>query len=499
MTWFGYPKRVLADSQAPRTQRQGSKSVLTQVPKPIPALSYTEEAFFEETALWYDAICAILARHAHPNGGIVAAQVDNEMAFFFGINAYSGDYSTSSLAAYRRFVTGKHRSLDGVNAAYGTSWATVEEIDPPRRFDATKTHVPYYADWAEYRERYLVGSMERLAGMMRERGLDKIALFHNYPHPLGPGGAASGFTTPFNIPAGGEARLGRLRRLLAQAPLLARQDGDVVRRGYQPLSLHPRVHRRRMAVVPQPRRGLRRGVRHQGRAHARDQGIQPLHAGRARPLAGLSDPVGRARTRQGTDAGQREPDAVGDGRFARLQRESDVLLLANREYDRLEAASVLVSFLGDFLECAQHLLRVPEPHDGGRGVARVPAHDPGRQGRLVHGLLRRPVRERLRVRPVRHRAVARAMGRIRAVLLATFDYLDSDTQKALVDYAAGGGVLVIGPEAPWLDSLNAPPRRRHDRRARRGYVDTGPRRPLGLGGNPVGSSSLTTVSRCPRR
>ena len=38
------------------------------------------------------------------------------------------------------------------------------------------------------------------------------------------------------------------------------------------------------------------------------------------------------------------------GEFHRFRRDADVLLLANREYDRLEATSVLVSFPGDFLE-----------------------------------------------------------------------------------------------------------------------------------------------------
>jgi len=82
LTWFGYPKRILADASLHALSARGSKAVLTQVPKPIPALSYAADKFFDETALWYDAICEILARHAHPRGGIVAAQVDNEMAFF---------------------------------------------------------------------------------------------------------------------------------------------------------------------------------------------------------------------------------------------------------------------------------------------------------------------------------------------------------------------------------------------------------------------------------
>ena len=97
---------------------KGSKVILTQVPKPIPALNYASDAFYGETALWYDAICAVLAKHAYPNGGIVAAQVDNEMAYFFGVNAYIADYSAKSLAAYRQFLLGKYGGLDALGSAY---------------------------------------------------------------------------------------------------------------------------------------------------------------------------------------------------------------------------------------------------------------------------------------------------------------------------------------------------------------------------------------------
>ena len=200
LTWFGYPKRVLANERLHARSAKGSKVILTQVPKPIPALNYASEEFFEETGLWYDAICAILAKHAYPNGGIVAAQVDNEMAYFFGVNAYIADYSEESIGAYRAFLGQKYGDLAGINAAYSTSYADLAEVEPPRRFEAKGFRdIPWYADWAEYREQYLITSMGRLGDMMRERGLGGIALFHNYPHPLGPGGAASGFTTPFNL------------------------------------------------------------------------------------------------------------------------------------------------------------------------------------------------------------------------------------------------------------------------------------------------------------
>src|SRR5260370_2702827 len=129
----------MADPEQHAHRAQGSKAILTQVPKPIPALSYASDKFFEETALWYDAICSILARHAHPRGGIVAAQVDNEMAFFFGINAYSGDFSPASLARYRDFLVSKYASHAAVDRAHRTPPATLHQINPPSLIPAHDT------------------------------------------------------------------------------------------------------------------------------------------------------------------------------------------------------------------------------------------------------------------------------------------------------------------------------------------------------------------------
>ena len=69
MTWFGYPRRILDDPDIQALNAQGGKAVLTQVPRPIPAVSYAADKFFEETALWFDAIMPILVKHQYPKGG----------------------------------------------------------------------------------------------------------------------------------------------------------------------------------------------------------------------------------------------------------------------------------------------------------------------------------------------------------------------------------------------------------------------------------------------
>lgn len=457
LTWFGYPKRILADEELHMLSAQGSKNVLTQVPKPIPALSYASDKFYEETALWYDAICRILAAHAHPNGGIVAAQVDNEMAFFFGVNAYSSDYSPASLERYRDFVIDKYGSVDAVNDAYGAKWQDRQEIDPPRRFEATdRADVPYYVDWVEYREKYLVDAMSRLADMMRARGLDRIALFHNYPHPLGPGGAASGFTTPFNIPAL-EEKLNFVGFDFYSRKHLYHHVKTVA--SYV-------VGTSRFPYIPEFIAGVWPWYLRPGDAYDEEfvtkaalmQGIK----GFSRYMLverdrWLDSPIRRdGRVRDKAEMFRKANAMQKLGGFSSLRRESDVLLLANREYDRLEAASVLVSFPGDFLETPStfseypNRMTVAEESLGFRESIQLAKSDwfttcydslyAAGFGFVLSD-------------------TALALDRwsaYRAVVLATFDYLDEAVQRNLVAFAQAGGLVVLGPQVPHLDSLMRP-------------------------------------------
>lgn len=458
LTWFGYPKRVLADERLHAVSAKGSKVILTQVPKPIPALNYASDAFYDETALWYDAICSILAKHAHPNGGIVAAQVDNEMAYFFGVNAYIADYSAESVSAYREFVIGKYGDLEAVNAAYSQTYADAADIEPPRRFAGTdKVDIPWYADWAEYREMYLVNAMDRLGGMMRERGLGGICLFHNYPHPLGPGGAASGFTTPFN-----------LMRLEDKLDFVG---FDIYSR--KELFTHVKtvasyvVGTSRYPYIPEFIAGVWPWYLNPGDWHDEEfvtkaalmQGIK----GFSRYMLverdrWLDSPVrrdGRERAEKVAMFGNVNA-MLERGEFHRFRRDADVLLLANREYDRLEATSVLVSFPGDFLETpsgfseyagpvtvSEAKLGFSEPVQLAKGAWFGAFNDAlGSTGANV-------VLSDTDLRPERW------AGR-KVVVLATMDYLDSGVQQALVDFARNGGSVVIGPKVPQLDSLMRP-------------------------------------------
>jgi beta-galactosidase len=458
LTWFGYPLRILEDPELQALNGQGTPAVLTQVPRPIPAVTYAAEKFFEEAALWFDAICPILAKHAYPNGRIVAAQVDNEMAYFFHVNAYAADFHPASIARYRTFLEEKYGSIEALNDAYGGDHAAFATVEPPRRFEGVRRQdIPHHTDWIAYRERYLVDSIGRLADMMRARGLDQIALFHNYPHPLGPGGAVSGFTTPFDLP-GLEEKIDFVGFDVYSRKELYHHVKTV---------LSYVVGTSRFPYIPEFIAGVWPWYLHPGDLGDEEfvtkaalmQGIK----GFSRYMLvernrWLDSPVrndGRVREDRAAMF-QRMNEIAIAGDFVDFQRQADVLLLANRDYDRLEAASVLVSFPGDFLEtpsgfseyptfmtASERSLGFEEPIQLAKADWFTAAYD----GLSESGF------------PYLISDTALALerwDRFKAVVVSSFEFMAADVQRKLIDYATAGGTVVLGPQLPRLDERMRP-------------------------------------------
>jgi len=452
LTWFGYPRRLLEDPELQALNGQGTKAVLTQVPRPIPALCYAADKFYDETALWYDAICPILAKHAHPNGRLIAAQVDNEMAFFFHVNAYASDYNPASIKRYRAFLQEKYGSIAALNKVYAQEWSSFDQIEPPRRFEGEgKESIPYYTDWITYREHYLLDSMARLADMMRKRGLAGIPLFHNYPHPLGPGGAVSGFTTPFN--------------LMELEEKLDFVGFDVYSR--KELYDHVKtivsyvVGTSRFPYMPEFIAGVWPWYLNPG-----DLGDEEFvtKVGLMQGIKGFSrytlverdrwldSPVRRdGRVREDHCAMFRRANEMAKSHeFTSFKRQADVLVMANRDYDRLEAASVLVSFPGDFLETPSgfseypSFMTVSESSLGFREPIQLVKAE-------WFSSFYRSLTENGTAFLLSDTALDPSRWkRFKILVVSSFEYMNGALQRNLVDFAKGGGVVVLGPQIPHL-------------------------------------------------
>jgi len=455
LTWFGYPLRLLDDPELQALNSQGTKAVLAQVPRPIPAMSYAVDKFFDETASWYDAICPILAKHRYPKGRLVAVQVDNEMAYFFHVNPYASDYNPASIRRYREFLERKHGSIEAVASAHNRAYANFDEIDAPRRFDAKSSKdLPGYTDWIEYREVYLIDGLARLADMMRTRGLAGVPMFHNYPHPLGPGGSVSGITTPFNL-MGLEEKLDFVGFDIYSRKELFEHVKTV---------LSYVVGSSRYPYIPEFIAGVWPWYRNPGSLKDEEfvtkAGLMQGVKGFSRYMLverdrWMASPVMRDGTVRPDryEMFRRTNEMLEDHDFVHADRQADVLLLANRDYDRLEAASALVSFPGDFLE---PLLGFSEyPNFMLTSEEEFGFEEPIQQAKVdwfsafYRGLTDAGFAFLLSDSAAR----PEKLSRFKAVAVSSFEFMGAALQRKLVDYARAGGSVILGPRLPKLDEL----------------------------------------------
>lgn len=181
ITYFGYPKRIFYQDEILSRSAEGTPVYLPAPPRMFPVPSYAAEKFYEEVSLFFDAICPIFKKHLYPAGSIIAVQADNEMSLFFRTSPYDHDYSKSSILLYQNFLKEKYQDINAVNKLYQKKYKKFSEVKPPYDFLAEKKEdLPFYLDWAEYKEYYLIFGVSKIAKMLKERGI-ATPIYHNYP------------------------------------------------------------------------------------------------------------------------------------------------------------------------------------------------------------------------------------------------------------------------------------------------------------------------------
>jgi len=190
---FGYPERVLFDPSLAALDAEGNPVVLSHQTSSFAVPSYANEALFEAFDVFLSALAPVVQKHLHPHGGVVALQVDNELGYFFMPEAYAMDYSPASLRLWSHFLDLKYRQLAALNKAWGTSHKSFDEAPAPRRAPAEgagRDALRQALDWVEYKEYQVLWALGRLSELYRSRGLGAVPFFHNFYGP---------WTTPFNV------------------------------------------------------------------------------------------------------------------------------------------------------------------------------------------------------------------------------------------------------------------------------------------------------------
>ncbi|MBI3323754.1 MAG: beta-galactosidase [Candidatus Omnitrophica bacterium] len=174
LTNEGIPSWLLAAHPEIRLQqRDGSRH-------PHPGLlSYSHPAYRRFVRRWYAHLLPIIRRFTVERGGpIVLLQCDNEISMLNWVFK-APDYSPHVTAAFQRFLARRHRSLERLNAAYGTRFAAFDAVtQPDGRPDVEGW--PRCADWARFYREYHADYFGWLAGQVRRAAI-RLPLIANVP------------------------------------------------------------------------------------------------------------------------------------------------------------------------------------------------------------------------------------------------------------------------------------------------------------------------------
>jgi beta-galactosidase len=190
LPYFGLPRRIVFDPENQARSPRGNPLPLPAPPRFFPVPSYASENLRRETGAWFHAVGEIVAPRRHPDGPVVMVQVDNEAAFYFRDAPYDGDYHPDAIAGFRRYVAERYGSPSAMNAVWGSTCGSFEELEPPRRSAiGGRDALPRRLDWMAYQELLVCDALSDLREQLEAAGMGELPTSHNLP--MGDAGLAT--------------------------------------------------------------------------------------------------------------------------------------------------------------------------------------------------------------------------------------------------------------------------------------------------------------------
>ena len=440
----GYPERILEREDLLARTADGTFALAPVPPRFYPVPSYASSAFYEETAVWYDAVCKELAPRMHPAGPVIGVQADSAATMLRRTQCFDLDYCDAAVALYRDFLRGRHGDIQTVNELYGKRHARFADILPPREFlPGSSSRMPYFVDWAEFKEFLVYYGANRLTGMLKERGLGGAFTLMTYPwlpetpfHLFGTEGAAADLAGVELF--GGRQDYAQVRNTARALAADSRLPFCTLGAGCNPLGAPYSFDDRQSAVLAALMNGVKAANHYLFADCDRWQGAPLARDGRRRNPA-YSFYVNLNKFLKDTGLNKARMQARG-------------ALLRMRDYERFESLCSLSS---------------PAPGFAPAGLPRdwFCAHPP------MDALPESPVRRYRRQWRTWQKGFsqagvtmeypdsdisAEALQGYRLVVAPSFAFMNTALQKKLLVYALKGGVLALGPRAPEMDEYLMP-------------------------------------------
>ena len=138
--------------------------------------SLLHPSFLDHVERWFSAVAPFVKRFTNEQPCVVLLQLDNETNMFWQ-SRYAVDYSESALARYAFFLREKYGEVKRLNQAYGGSYSSFSEVEPPRKPPSGRGHPGpqnmWRRDWFEAGHEMIAEYLARLRRIWESLGLQE--------------------------------------------------------------------------------------------------------------------------------------------------------------------------------------------------------------------------------------------------------------------------------------------------------------------------------------
>ncbi len=162
--------------------------------RPYPALTYAHPGYEGPASRWLSTAIEQVAGHLASKGGpIVHLQLDDEPSYWqqlgdplaLDYNPYLVAASGAGPSRYGAWLLRRHGTLDAVNAAHLTRFASPKQIEPPRAVPGDRRELARHVDWLDFKLDLINEHVVVLERTAREAGFDgPISMLFPYLLPL---------------------------------------------------------------------------------------------------------------------------------------------------------------------------------------------------------------------------------------------------------------------------------------------------------------------------
>ena len=148
--------------------------------------SFFAPDFRDACARWVKTLAPIVLRYTHDRPTIALLQIDDETNFYFH-SRFSSDYGPYGVAQFQSWLAAKYGAISALNAAYGTTYASFQDVKPPTAEPASPREDLPVQDWFLAGKEGVVEYQKTIRALWESEGVrepDIIFTTNDAPMPM---------------------------------------------------------------------------------------------------------------------------------------------------------------------------------------------------------------------------------------------------------------------------------------------------------------------------